>query len=68
MHNLQPKHIKINEKDADEILKSLNISKPQLPKILLNDSALPEGCALGDVIKVERKEENKINVFYRVVV
>ncbi|MBS3094976.1 DNA-directed RNA polymerase subunit H [Candidatus Pacearchaeota archaeon] len=68
MHNLQPKHTKISEKDAEEILKSLNISKPQLPKILINDAALPEGCALGDVIKVERKEEEKVNVFYRVVV
>jgi DNA-directed RNA polymerase subunit H (RpoH/RPB5) len=44
MHILQPKHIKLNEKESEELLKKLNISKSQLPKILLNDPALPEGC------------------------
>ncbi|VVB79103.1 DNA-directed RNA polymerase subunit H [uncultured archaeon] len=69
MHTLQPKHSKLNPKDSEEILKRLNISKSQLPKILLSDPALPEGCQVGEVIKVERKdEENKVILFYRVVV
>ena len=68
MHILQPKHSKLSEKDAEEFLKKLNVSKAQIPKILLNDAALPEGCDVGDIIKVERKEEDKVNLYYRVVV
>jgi len=29
---------------------------------------LPEGCNVGDVIKVERAEDDKINLYFRVVV
>jgi DNA-directed RNA polymerase subunit H len=68
MHVLQPKHIKLNEKEAEQLLEELNVSKSQLPKILSSDSALPEGCNVGDIIKIERKEEEKINYYYRVVV
>lgn len=68
LHVLQPKHIKLNEKEVEKLLSELNISKAQLPKILLNDSALPDGCIIGDVIKIERKEEDKTNTYYRVVV
>jgi len=68
MHILQPKHSKLNEKDSEELLKKLNISKAQFPKILLADPSLPEGCNVGDIIKIERKEEDKINIYYRVVV
>jgi DNA-directed RNA polymerase subunit H (RpoH/RPB5) len=49
-------------------LEKFNISKAQLPRILSNDPALPEGCVVGDVIKIERKEKDKINLYYRVVV
>jgi DNA-directed RNA polymerase subunit H (RpoH/RPB5) len=68
MHILQPKHTKLNEKEAQELLKKYNISKSQLPKILITDSALPEGCNVGDVIKVERAEDDKINLYFRVVI
>lgn len=69
MHILQPKHTKLNEKEAQELLKKYNISKSQLPKILLNDAALVNmNCAIGDVIKIERAEEDKINLYFRVVV
>lgn len=68
MHILQPKHIKLSEKDVEKLLKDFNISKPQLPKILLSDPALPEGCSVGDVIKIERKEGDKIHPYYRVVI
>ena len=70
MHILQPKHIKLKEKDAQELLEKLNISKAQLPKILSSDPALTEDCAIGDVIKIERKDpdSDKINLYYRVVV
>jgi len=68
MHILQPKHSKLNEKDAQELLEKLNISKAQLPKILLTDPSLPENCTVGDIIKIERKEGDKVNLYFRVVV
>ncbi len=64
MHILQPKHIKLNEKEVEELLKKLNISKAQLPKILSTDAALPEGCNVGDIIKIERRS----GIYFRVVV
>lgn len=64
MHILQSKHSKLNEKDINQLLEKLNISKTQLPKILSSDPGLPEECQIGDVIKIERKEET----FFRVVV
>lgn len=69
MHILQPKHTKLNEKEAQELLKKYNISKSQIPKILQTDAALVNmNCAIGDVIKIERAEEDKVNVYFRVVV
>jgi len=68
MHILQSKHTKLKEKETQELLEKFNISKSQLPKILSNDPVLSEGCVVGDVIKIERKEEEKINIYYRVVV
>ena len=68
MHILQPKHIKLSKEEAEKILTQLNISKSQLPKILSNDVALPEGCEVGDVIKLERKDGDGIAIYYRVVV
>lgn len=67
MHILQPKHSKLKVNDIQELLKKYNISIPQLPKIRATDPALPEGCKPGDVIKIERKEEDGIRVYYRVV-
>jgi len=68
MHILQPKHSKFNEKEAEELLSKLNISKAQLPKILLTDPALPENCIVGDIIKIERKEGDKTHLYFRAVV
>jgi DNA-directed RNA polymerase subunit H (RpoH/RPB5) len=68
MHILQPKHTKLNEKEAQELLKKYNVSKSQIPRILITDSALPEGCNVGDVIKVERVEDDKVNIYFRVVI
>ena len=68
MHILQPKHSRISEKEATKLLEELNISKSQLPKIKKEDSALAEPCEIGDIIKIERKEEGGVVIFYRVVV
>ena len=68
MHFLQPKHTKLSEKETEKLLDELNISRSQLPKILSTDAALPEGCEVGDVIKIERKSGGKVNLYYRVIV
>jgi len=68
MHALQPKHLKISKKDEESLLRELNVSKTQLPKIKKEDLALPENCETGDIIKIERKEEENSFVYYRVVI
>ncbi len=68
MHILQPKHTKLDEKEGQKLLDKLNISRSQLPKIFAGDVGLPEGCNVGDIIKIERKEDDKINIYFRVIV
>lgn len=69
MHVLQPKHSKLGEKESEELLTRLNISKSQLPKIFSTDAALPENVVVGDIIKIERKTpDGEPNIYYRVVV
>jgi DNA-directed RNA polymerase subunit H (RpoH/RPB5) len=69
MHILQPKHSKLSEKESEELLKKLNISESQLPKIFSDDTSLPEGSQIGDIIKIERTtHEGKPTFYYRVVV
>ena len=69
MHTLQSKHTKLSQKDSQELLEKLNISRAQLPKILLSDPSLPEGCEVRDIIKITRKDLELGEVtFHRVVV
>ena len=67
MHILQPKHSKLKKDEAIKLLAKYNISLAQLPRVKHDDPALPEGCFIGDVIRIERKEEDKVYIFYRVV-
>jgi DNA-directed RNA polymerase subunit H (RpoH/RPB5) len=64
MHVLQSKHTKLSEKEVEGLLKELNISKAQLPKIFVSDPILPDGCQVGDVVKIERAEK----AYYRVII
>ncbi|MBU1136158.1 MAG: DNA-directed RNA polymerase subunit H [Nanoarchaeota archaeon] len=68
MHILQPKHTKLNSREVEKLLADYNISISQLPKINSSDPGLPEGCNIGEVVKIERKEGEEIMVYYRVVV
>ncbi len=73
MHELQPKHTKLKKEEVDKLISELNISLTQLPKIKITDPALPEGCEISDVIKIERIKNNDEGektsvVYYRVVV
>ncbi|RMD67103.1 DNA-directed RNA polymerase subunit H [Candidatus Pacearchaeota archaeon] len=68
MHVLQPKHVKLKPAEVKELVEKYKITLAQLPKIKITDPALPEGCAIGDVVKIERKIGDKVTHYYRVVV
>ena len=68
MHVLQPKHTKLKQEEIKKLLEKYNISANQLQKIKVTDPALPNGCIPGDVLKIERKIGEKIEVYYRMVV
>ena len=69
MHILQPKQTKLKPEEVEKLTKELNISLIQPPKIKITDPSLPKDCKVGDVIKIERKEEDdKTTIYYRVVV
>ena len=42
--------VEISKKEEESLLKDINISKTQLPKIKETDAALPEGSVVGDII------------------
>ena len=67
MHVLQPKHTKLKAEEINKLLSEYNISLSQLPKIKITDPALPEGCEIGDVIRIERSSDGKKNFYFRVV-
>ena len=67
MHILQSKHVKLKSEEVKALLEKYNISLTQLPKIKSDDPALPVGCQPGDAIKIERKEDDRVRVYYRVV-
>ncbi len=67
MHILQPKHTKLKPNEVKELLLDYNISIAQLPKIKVTDPALGEGYNPGEIVKIERKEDDKVNIYYRVV-
>lgn len=67
MHALQPKHTKLKPEEVKKLLEKYNISLVQLPKISINDSAVPDGCVIGDVLQIERKIEDKIEIYFRTV-
>ena len=69
-HKLVPEHVIISEKEVKEVLKNYNITKGQLPKILLTDPVVKMIKAeSGDVLKITRDSKTAgKSVFYRVVI
>jgi len=67
MHILQPTQIKLSKEETDKILKKYNISLTQLPKMKITDASLNEDFELGDILKIERNQEGKKLIYYRVV-
>ena len=68
MHIIQPKHTKLSQEEARVLLSKYKIHTNQLPKIKKTDAALPENVNTGDIIKIERKSDNKKTIYYRVVI
>ncbi len=69
-HYLVPKHVKLNEKEKQELLEKYSITVKELPKILRKDPAIVHiNAAVGDVIKITRDSPTAIKAdFYRGVV
>ena len=69
MHALQPKHTKMKPEEAEKLLEKHNISASQLPKISKKDPMVQEfQCETGDIIRIERKTEEGVQEYFRVVV
>jgi DNA-directed RNA polymerase subunit H len=74
-HRLVPEHHLVVEKDEEEILRGLNVSKNQLPKIRRNDPCVQllekkhGPIEEGRVIRIVRiSETSGVSVAYRLVV
>tara|TARA_Y100000034_G_scaffold132388_1_gene195243 strand:+ start:299 stop:508 length:210 start_codon:yes stop_codon:yes gene_type:complete len=67
MHALGPKHIKLKTEEVEKLVSNLNISLTQLPKIKIDDPSLPEESEIGDVIRIERKSDDGLIFYFRVV-
>ena len=66
---LVPKHSKLKESEHKLLLDQYNIAVTQLPKILKSDPAIQQlEPNQGDIIKIERKEGDKIILYYRVII
>jgi DNA-directed RNA polymerase subunit H (RpoH/RPB5) len=68
-HILIPKHTLCSDKEKEEVLSKYSATIAEMPKILFNDPAISGLKAkLGDMIRVERvDEETGKTFFYRVV-
>lgn len=69
-HILVPKHVKVSDKEKQELLEKYQVSMYDLPLIKKNDSAIKDiDTKPGDIIKIIRKSATAGEaVFYRCVV
>jgi DNA-directed RNA polymerase subunit H len=69
-HQLVPKHEVISEKEVEDVLNRFELTKDQLPKILITDPVVKRiGAKVGDVIKITRESPTAgISEFYRMVI
>ena len=69
MHILQPKHSKLKQEEVSKLLVKYNISLAQLPKISKEDAGVISlDVSVGDVVKIERKFNDGVEEYFRVVV
>lgn len=69
-HFLVPEHVKLTQKEKDELFKKYNISLKEMPKIFYNDPAIRHLDAKeNDVIKIIRRSPTSgTTIFYRGVI
>jgi DNA-directed RNA polymerase subunit H len=69
-HELVPYHEVLGPKEVKQVLKTYNITKEQLPRVVVTDPvARAIGAREGDVLKVIRKSRTAgISVAFRFVV
>jgi len=53
-HELVPDHTVLEDAEIDSVLEEYGLSRTDLPKIKLNDPALPDDAIPGDVIEIVR--------------
>ncbi len=68
MHILQPKHTKLKSEEVKKLIEKYNISLAQLPKVRKVDPGLPLNANVGEVFKIDREDDGKKIIYYRVVV
>jgi len=68
-NRLVPKCRILKDEEVNELLKKYNISKQQLPRILVSDPmAKAMDAKIGDVLEIERVSKTAgLSKFYRVV-
>ncbi len=69
-HQLVPKHLKISEKEKQELLKRYNITLKELPKIMIKDPVIKTlDVKADDVVRIIRNSPTAGEfVFYRCVI
>lgn len=69
-HTLVSKHIILNEKEKEELLKTYGISTKHLPRISDSDPVVKAiNAKIGDVLKIIRKSATAgVANYYRIVV
>ena len=69
-HFLVPEHVKLNDKEKEDLFKLYHIKIKELPKIYIDDPAIRHlGVKANDVIKITRKSPTAGEaIFYRGVI
>jgi len=68
--SIVPKHVILTADEKSELMKKLNITSKQLPRIKEDDAVVEEiGAKKGDVVKIIRNSQSAGEyIYYRVVV
>jgi len=68
-HELVPDHTVLEDAEIDSVLEEYGLSRTDLPKIKLNDPALPDDATPGDVIEIVRDSRTTDTaISYRLVI
>jgi DNA-directed RNA polymerase subunit H len=68
-HNLVPDHTVLEKGAIDSVLQEYDIKKTDLPKIKVDDPALPDSAEVGNVVEITRDSRTADQAtVYRLVV